>query len=220
VVYVYAIAQRGNVPPAQTGLGGAPIRVVAASDLVAVVSDCRGPDVVASGDALWIHETVVEELMLAGTVLPMRLGTVLPNDAAVRKMLTSDRDELLDGLERVRDAVEVAVHVTWPPGGEGASDTAHLLDRLGRTRRAIDFAARMDVAIAELARASKRQVVTSAPELVLTCAYLVDRARLEEFRDCVERLGSELDGATILCTGPWPPYSFAAEQHEAKGLEG
>jgi hypothetical protein len=124
-------------------------------------------------------------------------------------MLATDRDELLDALHLVRDAVEVAVHVTWQPDGADSSATGYLLDRLARTRRAMTFAERMDNALTELARASKRRVTTT-PALLLICAYLVDRGRLEEFRDRIESLGFELDGATIVCTGPWPPYSFAA----------
>jgi hypothetical protein len=213
VVYVYAIAEPRHAPPAGPGLEGEPVGVVVAGDLMAVVSECQGPEVVASEDALWIHETVVEQLMAEGTVLPLRFGTVLPDDAAVRSMLATDHDELLDGLQRVRDAVEVAVHVTWEPEQDASdpSGTAYLVDRLGRTRRAMEFAERMDTVLAELARASKRQVGTT-PALVLTCAYLVDRARMEEFRERVQALGGELDHANIVCTGPWPPYSFAGAE--------
>jgi hypothetical protein len=215
VVYAYAIAEPRHAAPTRTGLDGAPIRVVVAGDLMAIVSDCSGREVVASEDALWIHESVVEQLMGEGTVLPMRFGTVLPDDTEVRAMLVADRHELLDALDRVRDAVEVAVHVTWHSNGSGSSDVGYLVDRLARTRRAMEFAERMDAALVGLARASRRQVTTT-PALLLTCAYLVDRARLEGFRDRIESLGFALDGATVVCTGPWPPYSFAvAEEQDA-----
>jgi hypothetical protein len=106
--------------------------------------------------------------------------------------------------------------VTWQPDGTDSSATGHLLDRLARTRRAMTFGERMDAALTEIARASKRRVTTT-PALLLTSAYLVDRDRLEEFRDSIESLGFELDGATVTCTGPWPPYSFAADQEQGGG---
>lgn len=215
MVYAYAIAEPRHAPPTGAGLEGSPIRTLVTGELMAVVSDCSA-DVVASGDARWVHESVVERLMRDGTVLPLRLGTVLPDDAAVREMLAADRDELLAALDLVRDAVEVAVHVTWQPDAADSSATGYLLARLERTRRAMTFGEQMDAALTELARASKRRVTTT-PALLLTSAYLVDHARLDEFRDRIESLGFELDGATIVCTGPWPPYSFAAAEEQDAG---
>jgi hypothetical protein len=49
---------------------------------------------------------------------------------------------------------------------------------------------------------------------MLTCAYLVDRARLDAFRERVESLGSDLVRGTVMCTGPWPPYSFAGAEQD------
>jgi hypothetical protein len=215
VVYVYAIVEELDSPPEGMGLQGAPVRVVKSGRLVAIVSDCDGEDVVASEDALWLHETVVERLMGPSAVLPMRFGTVLADDAAVRRLLLDDAGELLAGLRRVRDAVEVAVCVTWELDGERHDPTgmAYLVNRLGRTRGAMQLAERMDEKLGELARASTRQVSTT-PQLSLTCAYLVDRDRLGEFRERVDELGDTLDRARVACTGPWPPYSFAHAGHE------
>jgi hypothetical protein len=49
--------------------------------------------------------------------------------------------------------------------------------------------------------------VRQGPEL-LRAAYLVDRREVPRFRATVERLQSAHPDAAILCTGPWPPYSF------------
>jgi len=212
---MYAIAEPPFTIAPLTGLEGAPVRVIADGELAAAVSDCTSSDVVASEDALWLHETVVEKLMAGVTLLPMRFGSVLADDNAVRALLADERDDLLAGLRRVHDAVEVAVRVTWEAEADrrDPTGTAYLVNRLERTRRAMDVAERMDATLSEMARASKRRVATS-PALVLTCAYLVDRARLEEFRERVEDLGGELDRVSVMCTGPWPPYSFAAAEDE------
>jgi hypothetical protein len=45
---------------------------------------------------------------------------------------------------------------------------------------------------------------------MLSAAYLVDRERVDSFRARVEELGEEIDGAAVVCTGPWPPYSFTS----------
>jgi len=46
--------------------------------------------------------------------------------------------------------------------------------------------------------------------MALRTAYLVDRELVDDFAETAERVGDELDGVTVACTGPWPPYSFAA----------
>ena len=43
----------------------------------------------------------------------------------------------------------------------------------------------------------------------LRAAYLVDRAAVDGFVAAVRELQHEHRGLSILCTGPWPPYSFA-----------
>jgi hypothetical protein len=40
-------------------------------------------------------------------------------------------------------------------------------------------------------------------------AYLVDQERISEFVALVEQLDARLDDVELVCTGPWPPYSFA-----------
>jgi hypothetical protein len=44
----------------------------------------------------------------------------------------------------------------------------------------------------------------------LNAAYLVARADVAAFREAVARL-EHAPGVTVVCTGPWPPYSFATE---------
>jgi hypothetical protein len=44
---------------------------------------------------------------------------------------------------------------------------------------------------------------------VLEAAYLVPAARAAAFREAVLRLETERPELTVVCTGPWPPYSFA-----------
>jgi hypothetical protein len=43
---------------------------------------------------------------------------------------------------------------------------------------------------------------------VLRAAYLVERANVARFRALVERLQQQHPEIAVLCTGPWPPYSF------------
>src|SRR5919202_6781858 len=125
MVYVYAVIEPRPDPPSAGGLAGASLRVLGTSELAAVVSD-RDADLEVTEEALWEHERVVEALLDGGAVLPMRFGSVLADDQAVEAMLTARRSELLEGLRRVRGAVELGVRSAWiaGPGEDGPSTDA------------------------------------------------------------------------------------------------
>jgi hypothetical protein len=55
---------------------------------------------------------------------------------------------------------------------------------------------------------ARRSVVLPGPEL-LRAAYLVDRDAVDRFVALVQRLEETHTDLHIVCTGPWPPYSFA-----------
>jgi hypothetical protein len=129
-------------------------------------------------------------------------------------------------LERVSDAVEesLGARVTAPvqtsaTTGDGAAEnggsnpgTAYLRDRLARAQAA----ARVDALLRPLDEAAREHCRLGpgadgdAP--TLRRAYLVDRDRLEEFLGLVRALDAAHPDLELLCTGPWPPYSFCGSR--------
>lgn len=229
MVYVYAITEPDAEAPDATGFEGAPLRMVRAGAVAAIASDLDGR--VEPGEStLWEHEQVVEELMSAGALLPMRFGSTLADEVALEAMLADREEELARGLARVRGAVELGVRALREPEDEPGAEipapadaeagaaagteaeagagTTYLLRRLGRSRRSEELADEVHAPLELLARESQRRVVT-VPRIVLTGAYLIDERRVEEFRAMAEELDERIAEAAILCTGPWPPYSFA-----------
>ena len=211
MVYLYAIAELPPAAPGVDGLDGAALRLVTADGLGAVVSDRDGSGAEASAAQLWAHEAVVEEVMAHRPVLPMRFGSTLADDAAVRELLAERHTALVDALDRVRGAVEVGLRAGWEPEAvdDDGSGTAYLMGRLDRDRRAKALADRIEGPLVGLARASRRRLLPG-PGALLRSAYLVDRERLDAFRARVEVLDDAIGEAEIICTGPWPPYSFAS----------
>ena len=60
-----------------------------------------------------------------------------------------------------------------------------------------------------LARLSRATAPASASAGgVFECVYLVPVADVEAFRDAVSRVEPASPELTLVCTGPWPPYSF------------
>jgi hypothetical protein len=186
----------------------------------AVVSDHENLPPQPGEEELWRHERVVEELMERSTVLPMRFGSTAADDAELQAILDERRPEFESLLERLRGAVELGVRAQLPAvvkepegaaavaGGTGGPGSAYLLERLDRRRRAADAVARIHEPLSMLARRSMQRPGGLSPH-IFKGAYLVDRDRVDAFRARVDELGSEVDGARIACTGPWPPYSFS-----------
>jgi hypothetical protein len=53
-------------------------------------------------------------------------------------------------------------------------------------------------------------VIQGGAEL-LRAAYLVDRGAVEEFVAAVRRLQHRHPELAVVCTGPWPPFSFTGD---------
>jgi hypothetical protein len=209
VIWVYAVCEQPELGlPGIRGLAGAPVEGIALGPMLAVVT--RHPQLPEgrSLDALWLHERVVEALMAERAVLPMRFGTRLPDPDAVRAALAARQELLLDALDRVRGRVELAVRAIRPPadaaaGAKPASGVEYLRARLHSARSA----ASLHEPLVALAVAAHRWP-EHAPGEVLRASYLVDQPAVERFRRAVDRLQREHPEAALLCTGPWPAYSF------------
>jgi hypothetical protein len=127
------------------------------------------------------------------------------DDAAAARAVAERRDEFARRLDRVRGAVELALRVEprerepEPPAATSGGD--YLRAKAARMRTA----GRLHERFAALARASD---VQPGREL-LRAAYLVDRDAVAGFVALVQLVGREHPELALLCTGPWPPYSFA-----------
>jgi gas vesicle protein GvpL/GvpF len=188
VIELYAIT--GNPAPPLPPV--APLSEVTADGLAAVCAPHVERE--ASAGTLWHHEAVVEALMDDRDVLPVRYGTRLADEAAVARVLEERHEDLLEALDRVRGAVELSVRVrdrTVDATDPAAAVRGHMVhDRLS-----------------SLARASARRR-GGVPREVVRGAYLVERDSVAEFVGEVARLDEAHDELSLLCTGPWPPYTF------------
>ena len=161
-------------------------------------------------EALWRHEELLEELMEERAILPVRYGTLVADDAAAARAVAERHDELAAGLERVRGAVELALRVE-SNGAEPDPEAGSGRDYLRAKTARMDTARRLYERLAALARDSEMQ---PGREL-LRAAYLVDRDAVAGFVALVQQLQREHPELGLLCTGPWPPFSFAEGERES-----
>ena len=162
-------------------------------------------------DPLWRHEEVVEALMEDRDLLPVRFGTRLDDEEAAARAVAGAARELTRALDRVRGAVELSVRVVTPGDRRAsrprAESGASICARGRGSRRARETAASASRA-ARRARACEtpggRRAAAScfAPRTSSSATALPVRGRVARLQRAA--------AARLLCTGPWPPYSFAS----------
>jgi hypothetical protein len=134
------------------------------------------------------HNELLLGALEEGAVVPFRFGTTFPDHAALEAWLERHRAALGSELERLRGTAEWSVEAVGKLPDVGAAD--YLEARLATT-----------------VKPDLRERLSAASEEAAGDAYLVARARQEEFGAAVADL--EAEGHELRVTGPWPPYSFA-----------
>jgi hypothetical protein len=212
VIWVYAIADGLRSLPPVEGIGGSPL----------TIDDCAGLDVVAtvhdrasfepSEESLLAHARVVEALFSRSpALLPVRFGLAFEDFPGVERAVRARSRELRESLELVRGRVELGLRVV----GEEREDVpavssgrAYLEARRAQVVTADRLAGDLHACLAERAGAAVRSTRADG-RLLLSGAYLVDRAAIPSFQEAVHALESKHPALTFALTGPWPPYSFA-----------
>lgn len=172
---------------------------------------------------VWRHEAIVEALMDVCTVLPTRFGSLFADEEALGAVLAAHEHDLCADLDRVRGRLELSLRVLWEqaapappsqPADAAFSGRGYMQLRLEDERRlrehrrqAEALVAQLHQPLAQLAVASHQQLLLT-PRLLLSAAYLVEREQKAAFEQQVENLRAAWPQLRLLCTGPWPAYSF------------
>ncbi|MFL5955050.1 MAG: GvpL/GvpF family gas vesicle protein [Gaiellaceae bacterium] len=202
MIRVYAFALRLDRLPDVSGVGGARLAAHRLGDLSAVVSvESAAPAGDPRQDAV-LHGLVVEALMeCASAVLPVRFGETFADDVSLDGAIAERIEELRLALERVRDCVEVGVRLAVPealaPVAPAANGTGYMRGRL----ESLAGPAQLHEDLEALTRAS---VGSAGGER----CYLVERSQVGAVEACVRRFAASHPEASVVCTGPWAPYSF------------
>lgn len=213
MIWAYAIVEAARAPlPRVRGLEDTPLDIVELRDAGVIVSRHAGSEPPRwSHEAMLTHEAVVEALLSSRAVMPLRFGTVMPDDGALVRALEEQAQDWPALLERVRGRVEIAVTVPAPEEETAeqpaaADGRSYLLDKVARRRAAVEIVRRLDAAVETLAEAATVRIQPD-PEVAVKAAYLVRRVDAARARGLLEEA---VPGA--VSTGPWPPYSFTTAE--------
>ena len=207
MIHPYAFVCPVEQLPDVAGVGGAAIEQLRIDDVAVVYSRAADrPAADPRADAV-AHGLVVEALAaVTSSVVPVRFGEsfagVAQLAAAVRERLAG----IAQGLEHVAGCVEVGVRVASParrPVVSASTGTGYLRERLAALQ---DHDAVLNELHEHLQRASRDAQLSSRASF--EAAYLVERHRVEDIERCVQAFAAAHPHLTVVCTGPWAPYSF------------
>jgi hypothetical protein len=237
-LYAYCLSDEVTARTIESirGVAGATPMLIEHEGLAAVVSDYEDKSVSVTRENVLAHERVVQQVLAQTTPLPFRFGTLV-SEARLRSYLATQKSALCTQLARVRGCVEMSVKVirgaeTFESESTGQDSTmreeqqvaADLSDGAGtiylhKKRREMmgdellkERAEEIAGWLAErLASTVRESVVSVRPKemLIVAAAYLVEVARLEEYRERLRRARDERREIHFLTSGPWPPYSFS-----------
>lgn len=249
--YVYGIAASSHpgLPEGMDGVGepARPVRVIRAGELAAIVSDAPEGLRPKRRDLL-AHQNVLGEAGAAGCVLPMRFGSIAPDDETVGSVLTERADHYKERLRALDGRVEYNVkanHVEEAVLHRVMAESPDIRALAESNRRAgggsYDDKLRLGEMVAAAVKAREAEdatalqraleptadAVSAGPEStgwLANISFLVEKDAAERFVAALEQARKEMPQLEIRVNGPLPPYSFVdpgpAEHADAATLTG
>ena len=237
--YIYGVVRADRTGPGAVpaGIAGGPVHRVTVGAIAALCSPVDGRPVRPSRANVTAHQSVVEAAHSAGPVLPVRFGTVVPDEAAVvSEMLEPAEAQLRAGLSLVEGHDEFRVRASYRPdvalsevlgsdrqvarlrdrlrtrpGGGSPGERIELGElvaaALERHRDADNEAFRSAVAATSAAAAD---LGPRRPDEAVHWALVVARsARSDIDATLADWADREADRMTVSVVGPLPPWDFA-----------
>jgi hypothetical protein len=206
VIHLYAFTYPGAPLPVVAGIDGGELETCPLDGIAAVVGNVE----TGSGrEAVLAHGLVVEALRdVTPAVLPVRFGERFADRSALRDAVGPRVQALRAGLARVEGCAEFGVRMMTEEETHGVTQAAdgstYMRARLASLERADAVAAELHRPLARCARAT-----VLAPGTDHAAAYLVRNEERPAFERTLAGFVSAHPEVTVVCTGPWAPYSFA-----------
>lgn len=214
MIHLYCVVDQLRSLPLQPGVGGAPLVSVRVGPIELVIS--RASSNVATREAVLAHAQVVDELMARSrAVLPVRF-TTFADEHELAEAVATKVDSLERALRRVRGCAEFGLRAVAAPANgqpETSSGAEYMRARLAEEQRLQRLVSILHEPLAWLSRASTRRRSSTG---LFEAAYLVPAENVSAFRNAFARLQADHADLTIVCTGPWPAYSFGASAAESE----
>jgi hypothetical protein len=167
------------------------------------------------------HAAALESIHRRICVLPLRSGTAMHDQAEIHCLLQNHSQDLLERLDRLDGASEMALRITLQQFHRRFVDlpfadplpSAYLQQRrmhYQRTDAAEELSQRIIERFVEQLQGTYRdwRRLQPAPLHVVRLAFLVERNRIDAFQSRLEEFSDARREMHVAVLGPWPPYSF------------
>jgi hypothetical protein len=222
-LHLYCVVPIGCAPAADTrGVDGSAVESVSCARVSCWVSR-HTVRPAAETAALRAHnDVVVAATSTAATPVPLRFGQWLEDETAVRRTIDEDGERWAQLLDRFAGHAEYGIRVA--AALEAARDVRPAVSVTGREYMA-ELARSQALAAGWRARADRLagELRDRAGDLIrdsrmepparaggtFAFAHLVAWADVKAYREAIGDVRRRHEDLRLLCTGPWPPYSFA-----------
>ena len=239
-LYVYALGRAGHPLPdgvaaIESGGLAAFYATVDLNEYSQNAIDARAGDVEWLGAIGYRHQSVMNDLMRGGTIIPLRAFTLYSDAAVLKAQLEKNHDLYAKILERLDGKQEWTLRVEFEPEAwsnalvarveslrnlaaeaeQASSGKAFLLrKKLDEEKKRVSKEAEQKV-VAEIERAVIERLAcdtVAETRQQRSGAFpqinvLINRDEEAALQEIAGRYSGE--GIAIAITGPWPPYSFA-----------
>lgn len=233
--YVYGITagSHSSLPEELAGVGDPPrpLRTVQGGGLTAIVSDAPEGLRPKRRDLL-AHQTVLSEAGASGSVLPMRFGSLAPDDAAVAQVLDERADHYRERLAALDGRVEYNVKATHNEeavlyrvmsenpdlralaesnrrsGGGSHEDKLRLGEMVAQAVQRLEAT---DAGGVRRQLEPAAEAVSPGPDStgwLANVSFLVPRDGSARFVEAVDEVRENNPHLELRVNGPLPPYSF------------
>jgi len=238
--YLYAViamADSERIGLDVQGIDQGKVYTIPTGEVAAVVSDVPNTKLRPERRHLAAHQGVLRRLMETTTPLPMAFGIIADNPAAVKKILSTNRQAFLEHLHRVEGKVEMGVRVTWDvpnifeyfvithpelkalrdrffgshrePSQEQKIEIGRTFDRLLNEDREA-YAEQVSEILSSHCFEIKENKCTRESE-VMNLACLVGRQGQTRFEEGIFEAANLFDDSFAFdFNGPWAPHNFVA----------
>ncbi|MBU1121153.1 MAG: GvpL/GvpF family gas vesicle protein [Candidatus Omnitrophica bacterium] len=218
------------------GVYTVPCREFGAVVCDSVIVDCRRLPKETLAKQLLTHQKVIEKIMGSGvTVIPVKLGTYAFDDEEVKLILDKGYNLIKEIADKINEKIEIDLVASWADfklvlkqAGEdkeikefkekllssGRKITADDQMKAGyMLKKAMDrknneCVDKIQERLEDISEGAKRHEVMD-DKMIANCAFLMDKAKKDEFYKRIECLDGEFGGEiNFKCVGPLPAYSF------------
>jgi hypothetical protein len=233
--YVYGITAASHpvLPENLVGVGdpALPVRVLKEGELAAIVSDAPEGLRPKRRDLL-AHQNVLSEAGAGGCILPMRFGSVAPDDDTVTGVLADRSEHYKERLRTLEGKVEYNVKATHDEEAvlhRVMSDNPEIRAVTEANRKAgggsYDDRLRLGEMVVAAVKAREAEdagevqrtlepvadAISVGPESsgwLANVSFLVERDAAASFLETVDQLRKDHPHLDLRVNGPLPPYSF------------